>query len=112
MCLTVNPTKTNQNFFGSSLFKVGNLIEKRPRGKGGFFHFLMPGNRINFSCNNCSLVCHQDKATRIRRYKMLTESGVVLQNPDGSLEAFSPNEAEHRLQAMPSERRGLYEMIG
>ena len=102
----------NDEDFLPALMTAAVAYKKRPRGKGGFFHFLMPGNRINFSCNNCSLVCHQDKATRIQRYKMLTESGVVLQNPDGSLEAASPDEAKHRLQVMPPERRGLYEMIG
>jgi epoxyqueuosine reductase QueG len=105
------PIPENDKEFLPALMTAAAAYKKRPQGKGGFFHFLMPGNRINYSCNNCSLVCHQDKATRVQRYKMLTESGVVLQNPDGSLEAVPPDEAIHRLQAMPPEQRGLYEMI-
>ncbi len=84
----------------------------RPKSDVGFFHFLMPGNKINFTCNNCSLVCHPDKETRKRRYRMLTQSGVVVQHPDGSLKALkavSPDEAIYLLQTMPPEHRALYE---
>jgi len=40
---------------------------------------------------------------------MLTRSGVVVQNPDGSLEAVPPDEAARRLEKMPTEQRALYE---
>jgi len=39
-------------------------------------------------------------------------SGVVMQNPDGSLEAVSPDEAEKLLAAMSPEVRALYEQVG
>jgi len=69
----------------------------------------MPGHRIELTCGHCQLICHPDKAVRTRRYKMLTQSGVVVQNPDGSREAISPEEAKARLAAMPAETRALYE---
>ncbi len=84
---------------------------KRPRQDGGFFHFLMPGNRIEFTCGHCSLVCHPDKEVRKRRNKMLTQSGVVVQNPDGSREAVTPEEAERRLAGMEPGMRALYENV-
>ncbi len=34
---------------------------------------------------------------------------MVIQNPDGSLEAVSPREAEKRLAAMNPEMRAMYE---
>lgn len=40
---------------------------------------------------------------------MLTQSGVVVQYPDGSLEAVSPEEAIDRLATMSPEHRALYE---
>jgi len=85
--------------------------QKRPREEGGFFHFLMPGNRINLTCGNCTLICHPDKEVRKRRHKMLTKSGVVIQRPDGSCEAVSPAEAERRLKDMSREQRALYEKV-
>jgi len=43
---------------------------------------------------------------------MLVESGVVVQNPDGSRIAVSPEEAKKILVAMPEETRKLYEVTG
>jgi hypothetical protein len=43
---------------------------------------------------------------------MLVESGVVVQNPDGTLEAVSPEEAKKRIAAMDPATRALYEEVG
>ena len=42
---------------------------------------------------------------------MLTESGVVIQEPDGTLRAVSPEEAKKYIESMPPERRKLYESV-
>ena len=67
----------------------------------------MPGLRLlNVTCANCQLLCHPERDERKRRYKLLTKGGVVVQNPDGSLEALTPKQAEKRLVAMsPSNER-------
>jgi len=77
--------------------------------RGGFYNYLMGEQRDWQSCNNCQSVCHPDPEERKRRHKLLVDSGVVIQNPDGSLEAVSPQEAERRLAAMSPEVRALYE---
>lgn len=84
---------------------------KRPRMEGGHFHPLMEP-KLNLTCGNCQLLCHPDRDERKRRYKMLSEGGVVVQNEDGSLEAVSPDEARKRLAAMSPEQRALYEKPG
>jgi hypothetical protein len=61
------------------------------------------------TCGNCALVCHPDPKERKRRFALLTQSGVVVQNQDGTLEALSPEQAAERLESMPPERRALYE---
>ena len=61
------------------------------------------------TCGNCQLICHPEESERKRRYKMLTESGVVLQDPDGTLRAVSPAIAEKHLSEMLEERRAMYE---
>jgi hypothetical protein len=84
----------------------------RPLLAGGFHHPAMPGRRkINFTCGNCQLLCHPDKDERKRRYKLLTESGVVIQHPDGSLEAVAPKIAEKYVSELPDERRAMYEKL-
>ncbi len=79
--------------------------------KGGFFLALSPGYRLEYTCSNCQLVCHPDKEVRKARYRMLKESGVVIQEPDGTRRAVSPEEAKEYLKAMPPERRKLYEEV-
>ncbi|HOF04502.1 MAG TPA: hypothetical protein PK175_09165 [Syntrophales bacterium] len=103
------PIPDKDEEFLPALVKAADAYKKRPQLEGGFFHFLMPGNRINFTCGNCMLVCHPDKKVRKRRYKMLTKSGVVVQRPDGSCESLSPEEAKKRLEQMPQEHRSWYE---
>jgi len=82
----------------------------RPEIEGGFYHPAMPNYRkINFTCGNCQLICHPDRAERTRRYRLLTKSGVVVQHPDGSLEAVRPAVAKRHLAAMSPEQRATYE---
>jgi epoxyqueuosine reductase len=52
-----------------------------------------------------------DKEVRKKRYKMLTKSGVIVENPDGSREGVSAEEAKERLTAMDPETRALYEEL-
>ena len=83
----------------------------RPKFEDGFYICLIPGSRMEYTCSNCHLVCHPDKAVRKARYKMLIESGVVIQEPDGTRRVVSPEEAKEYLKSMPLERRKLYESI-
>jgi len=80
----------------------------RPKDEGGYEHPLIPGTRVEIMCGNCQLVCHPDKTVRAKRFELLTQSGVIIQHPDGSLEAVSPEEAEEHLAAMTPETRALY----
>ena len=84
---------------------------ERPKFKGGFYICLIPGARMEYTCSNCHFVCHPDKEIRKARYRMLTESGVVIQEPDGTLRAVSPEEAKEYIKSMPPERRKLYESV-
>jgi epoxyqueuosine reductase QueG len=105
------PIPEKDEEFLPAIIAAADAYKNRPRQEGGFFHFLMPGNRINFTCGNCMLVCHPDKKIRKRRYKMLTQGGVVVQRPDGACEAVTPSEAKKHLGKMPHEQRALYEKV-
>lgn len=82
----------------------------RPGIQGGFHHPAMPSDRkLNMTCGNCQLICHPDRDERKRRHRMLTKSGVVVQNSDGSLEAVSPDIARKHLRELTPEQRAMYE---
>ncbi len=42
---------------------------------------------------------------------MLVESGVIIQNPDGTLKAVTPQEAKERIAKMDEGTRALYEEV-
>jgi len=74
-----------------------------------FYISFRPGYALDYSCSFCQLVCHRDPAVRGKRYRMVMEGGVVVQDADGSCHAVSPKEARQNLDAMEPERRWLYE---
>jgi len=94
------------------VFKIAaKAYAKRPKPAGSFFHPSIPGYKAEFTCGNCQLVCHPDKEERKRRHKMLTESGVVVQNPNGSYRAMPLKAAEEFLAVMDTKVRALYEIV-
>jgi epoxyqueuosine reductase QueG len=105
------PIPEKDEEFYPALLKTVSRYLKRPKPELSVFNTLMPGDKVLLTCGNCQLICHPDKEVRKRRYKMLVESGVIVQNPDGSLEAVSPEEGKKRLEAMSPEMRALYEEV-
>lgn len=66
---------------------------------------------MEYTCSNCHFVCHPVSGFPDFFVRMLTESGVVIQEPDGTLRAVSPEEAKEYFKNMPLERRKLYESV-
>jgi epoxyqueuosine reductase QueG len=97
--------------FPPALLEAVDPYRNRPKQDFGFFHPLVPGSRIEFTCGHCQLLCHPDKEIRRKRFKMITENGVVVQHVDGALEAVTPKEAESHLSDMEPRRRALYEKV-
>jgi epoxyqueuosine reductase QueG len=100
----------DEEFYPALINAVGPYL-KRSRPAHNVFNVLMPGDRVELTCGNCQLICHPDKEIRKKRYQMLTQSGVIVENSDGSREAVSPAEAKKRLAAMDPATRALYEEI-
>ena len=98
----------DEDFYPALLNSVGPYL-KRPKSGLALFNTIMPGDKVGLTCGNCQLICHPDKEVRKARYKMLVESGVVVQNPDGSLNAVTPEEGKKRIAEMDPDRRALYE---
>jgi len=103
------PIPEKDEEFLSALLETVPAYRSRKRTNYGLYHPLAPGSLLEFTCGHCQLICHPDKKVRQERYKMLVNSGVVIQDSDGSLRAASPDEAERHIAAMDPERRALYE---
>ena len=101
------PDKDDE-FYPALIEAVGPFL-KRKRPARNVYNALMPGDRVELTCGNCQLICHPDKEIRKKRYRLLVESGVIVENSDGSRQAVSPEEAKKRLAAMDPATRSLYE---
>ncbi len=88
--------------------KITGAYTKWPQAPGGRLYFYSD-EKLRMTCGNCQLICAADPDERKRRLQMIKESGVVVQNEDGSLEAVSPKEAKNRLAQMDPKKRALYE---
>jgi len=102
------PIPEHDDEFRGALIKAAGPYVGRPKIDYGLYHPLVPGDLLEFTCGHCQFICHPDKEVRQERFNMLVNSGVVVQNEDGSREAVSPEEAQKRLAAMSPERRALY----
>ena len=96
--------------FGPALMNGLTKYGEWPDMGNGYYHSLSP-YKMFITCGNCQLVCHPQKEERKRRYKLLKEGGVVVQNDNGTIEAISPEEVMQRMEAMDPQRRAMYEDI-
>jgi epoxyqueuosine reductase len=103
------PIPENDEEFMGTLMNAVKPYVKRFKANYGSYNPLIPGHSSEFTCGHCQFICHPDKKVRQIRYKMITDSGVVIQEPDGTLKAVSPLEAKAYLAAMDQETRTLYE---
>ena len=103
------PIPEKDEEFHPALIKAVGPYLNRPKSDSAVFNALMPGDKVELTCGNCQLICHPDKDVRKKRFKMLTQSGVMVQNPNGKREAVTPEEAEKRLGEMGPEERAFYE---
>lgn len=97
--------------FMPALIHATKAYSQWPPMEGGLYQVVMK-DKLYFTCGNCQLICHPDKEERKRRFKTLTESGAVVQNPDGSLEALPPERARRRISSLTPQVRSLYEKPG
>lgn len=98
----------NDNDLQTAYKRMQIAHSKWPESEGGRYFFFLD-DKLRVSCANCQLVCCPDKDERKSRYKLLTESGVVVQNPDGGRKALSQEDANRFLASMPTAVKALYE---
>ncbi|MEE8400196.1 MAG: hypothetical protein V3S89_14380 [Desulfobacterales bacterium] len=98
----------DEEFLGALMTAATPYMERR-KVDYGLYHPLIPGDLLEFTCGHCQFVCHPEKDVRRKRYEMIVNSGVVIQDPDGSLRPVSPEAAKTHLSQMSPEHRALYE---
>ena len=63
---------------------------------------------VQLSCGNCQIICWGDLKETAKNYKILVNSGCVIQREDGTLEVFPPDKAKEEFEKMPLKRQRWY----
>ncbi len=107
------PVPEKDEEFLPAILETADAYRKRPFIDFGanIYHALIPGNKLEFTCGHCQFICHPDKEVRNKRYKMLTNAGVVIQEADSTPRAVKPEEAVAYMEALDPETRELFEKV-
>lgn len=76
--------------------------------KMGYRNAANPKLKIRLTCGFCQNLCFGSPKETAENYRLLTNSGCIIQNPDGSIDIFPPEEAEQYFQSLPQEHRNKY----
>jgi len=87
---------------------VGRYLERKRLGPISYNPLLAGNFEMQYTCSNCQFICHPDRKIRKKRFDMLVNGGVVIEEEDGTKRAVPPEEAEAFLKAMPESRRYLF----
>ena len=63
---------------------------------------------IQLTCGNCQFVCAGNPKETAQRYKILVNSGCVIQNEDGILNVFPPDKAKEAFESLSIKHQHLY----
>lgn len=77
---------------------------ERIDGDGG--HVNPPQFRL--TCGNCQVVCGADKDQRKENYRLLKNSGCIIQRENGDIVVLPPDEAAEALEKMDPVHKALY----
>ncbi|TXT58187.1 MAG: hypothetical protein BAJALOKI2v1_420009 [Promethearchaeota archaeon] len=88
---------------------IGNAA-KWPKNEDGSNGYDDPklGGKVQLTCGNCQIICWGDPKETAKNYKILKNSGCIVQEETGELKRLSKKEAEDYFNSLPKKRRKLY----
>ncbi len=63
---------------------------------------------IQLTCGNCNIICWGDRVETAKNYKLLKNSGCVIQKENGELLVFPPEKAKEEFEKMDPKHKRLY----
>lgn len=81
---------------------------QRDDGGGGLENESLAGVNIRLTCGCCQIVCSKDKKARKENYRLLKNSGCVIQRENGDIEVLPPEEAAQEFEKMDPAHKQLY----
>ncbi len=65
-------------------------------------------NIVQLTCGNCQIICWGNPKETAKNYKILVNSGCIIQREDGTVEALPPEQAKEEFEKMPLKRQRWY----
>ena len=82
--------------------------ERTDMGISGYENKALPGFNLHLTCGLCQNICFGDPKETAKNFKLLSNSGCVIQAPNGDILMLSPEEAEKVFNEFPEEHKKLY----
>jgi epoxyqueuosine reductase QueG len=76
--------------------------------KDGYENEAAPGVDVRLTCGFCQNICWGNPKDTAENYKILTNSGCVIQNPDGSIVTLPSEQAEEYFSLLPDKHQRKY----
>jgi len=80
----------------------------RNDGQGGYENESLKGVNIRLTCGCCQIVCAKNKEERKENYRLLKNSGCVIQRENGDIIVLPAEEAAEEFEKMDPAHRALY----
>ena len=77
-------------------------------GDGGYVNESLKDVNMRLTCGCCQIVCSADKKARNENYKLLKNSGCVIQRENGDIEVLPPEDAAKEFDKMDPAHKILY----
>jgi len=82
--------------------------ERTDMGISGYENKVLPGYNLHLTCGLCQNVCFGDPKETAKNYKIISDSGCVIQKPNGDILMLSPEEAKKVFNEFPETHKKLY----
>ncbi len=96
---------TEIGYDSSKLGNNGGILDALGDDKERIANMLL---NTKLTCGNCQLICWGDPKETKENYRILTNSGCVIQKENGEIAVFPPEEAEKVFEAMDLKHQRLY----
>ena len=96
----------------SSLLRGISKYRKWPERSDGVGNFQNPaveGLSLRLTCGNCGIMCFGNKEDTLKNYRLLTDSGCVIQREDGEILVLPADEAAKVFSDMDAKHKRLYQ---
>jgi len=108
--MEIKENATEEELFGQLAVAISKYSKwpARSDGDGGYENESLKGVNIRLTCGCCQIVCAANKDERKENYKLLKNSGCVIQRENGDIVVLPSEEAAAEFEKMDASHKELF----